>query len=388
MQKRSLIGVVSLASALVLGSIVPVAAQDMVVKIAVAAPLSGPQAPEGTAILNGMQLAVDQLGSMVMDMGYTIEVVPFDDEATPAVGEANAADIVADAAILAVIGHFNSGVAIPSSVVYDAAGLVMVSPSNTAPAVTDRGLATVNRVTGRGDYITQVMIEFLGSESITSAYVVDDTRAFGASISEAFLAQAEAAGLTVAGSASTEDFAPVVEEIIAAAPGAVILAGDSDTMGALAAALGAAGYEGQLVGAGTAAAPGFLELAGETAVGVVDIGTSAAVADLMGAEQFATDFEAAYDLAAAGNAAEAYDATGVVLAAIARAAEAAGAIPTREAVATEVRATVDYAGLTGTINFDANGDRAAANYYAYSIVDVDGTTELVSSFEFASPLSE
>jgi len=112
MQKRSLIGVVSLASALVLGSIVPVAAQDMVVKIAVAAPLSGPQAPEGTAILNGMQLAVDQLGSMVMDMGYTIEVVPFDDEATPAVGEANAADIVADAAILAVIGHFNSGVAI------------------------------------------------------------------------------------------------------------------------------------------------------------------------------------------------------------------------------------------------------------------------------------
>jgi len=264
----------------------------------------------------------------------------------------------------------------------------MVSPSNTAPAVTDRGLATVNRVTGRGDYITQVMIEFLGSESITSAYVVDDTRAFGASISEAFLAQAEAAGLTVAGSASTEDFAPVVEEIIAAAPGAVILAGDSDTMGALAAALGAAGYEGQLVGAGTAAAPGFLELAGETAVGVVDIGTSAAVADLMGAEQFATDFEAAYDLAAAGNAAEAYDATGVVLAAIARAAEAAGAIPTREAVATEVRATVDYAGLTGTINFDANGDRAAANYYAYSIVDVDGTTELVSSFEFASPLSE
>ena len=84
-------------------------------------------------------------------MGFDVQFVPFDDQAIPDVGVANAQQIVADSAILAVVGHFNSGVAIPSSEVYNANDLVMVSPANTNVNVTDRGLPTVNRVCGRDD---------------------------------------------------------------------------------------------------------------------------------------------------------------------------------------------------------------------------------------------
>ena len=49
------------------------------------------------------------------------------------VGVANAQQIVADAAILAVIGHFNSGVAILHRKSMMQNNLVMVSPANTNP---------------------------------------------------------------------------------------------------------------------------------------------------------------------------------------------------------------------------------------------------------------
>ncbi|GAA3324040.1 hypothetical protein GCM10020331_050320 [Ectobacillus funiculus] len=58
----------------------------------------------------------------------------------------------ADKAVLGVVGHMNSGVAIPSSEVYEKNNLVMVSPTNTATEVTDRKLKSVNRICARDDF--------------------------------------------------------------------------------------------------------------------------------------------------------------------------------------------------------------------------------------------
>ena len=74
-------------------------------------------------------------------MGYKVEFVPFDDQAKPDVGVANAKNIIADKDIMAIIGHLNSGVAIPSSEVYKEVNLAMISPANTNPVVTDRNYA-------------------------------------------------------------------------------------------------------------------------------------------------------------------------------------------------------------------------------------------------------
>jgi ABC-type branched-subunit amino acid transport system substrate-binding protein len=79
-----------------------------------------------------------------------------------------------------------------------------------------------------------------------------------------------------------------------------------------------------------------------------------------------------------------------ILAGIEAAATAAGRLPTRNEVATAIRA-LTYTGLTGTLNFDANGDLPLAPYF---IVKVNATTEAewlaganetVASFEFAPP---
>src|SRR5215475_15438650 len=84
------------------------------IKIATQSPLSGGQAALGEGIKLGAQLAVDKFKGPLEKMGFKVELVPFDDQAKPDVGVANARNIIADKDILLVVGHLNSGVAIPS----------------------------------------------------------------------------------------------------------------------------------------------------------------------------------------------------------------------------------------------------------------------------------
>jgi len=129
----------------------PARAQDKTIKIATQSPLSGGQAALGEGIKLGTQLAIEQFKAPLEKMGFKVVLVPYDDQAKPDVGVANAQNIIADPQILGVIGHLNSGVAIPSSEVYKNVDLVMISPANTNPTVTDRGYKNVNRVCGRDD---------------------------------------------------------------------------------------------------------------------------------------------------------------------------------------------------------------------------------------------
>src|SRR6266850_5731053 len=88
------------------------------IKIATQSPLSGGQAALGEGIKLGAQLAVEKFKGPLEKMGFKVEFVPYDDQAKPDVGVSNSKNIIADKDILAIIGHLNSGVAIPSSEVY------------------------------------------------------------------------------------------------------------------------------------------------------------------------------------------------------------------------------------------------------------------------------
>jgi branched-chain amino acid transport system substrate-binding protein len=373
-----------------------VQAQDpIVIKIASQSPLSGGQSVLGSGLRNGAELAIEQLGGPLEEMGFEIQFVPFDDQATPDVGVANAQQIVADPEILAVIGHFNSGVAIPSSEVYNDNDLVMVSPANTNPAVTDRGLPTVNRVCGRDDAQGAVGAEYAASLGLTSVYILHDTTAYGQGVAEFFQASAEGLGITVLGFEGTEErsnFEGLIQPIIALAPEAVYLGGIYDQFGVFVNQLATAGYTGQILGPDGLDSPDYAELAGDAAIGTYYTSAAGPASVFPAAEQFIADYTDAYGAPPTPYAAEAYDATAIVLAGIMRAAEAAEGLPTRAAVAAEVRATVDYEGLTGLISFDGNGDRALANYFVLEVGSSDpadwGTNEVISQIQIPSPLTE
>jgi branched-chain amino acid transport system substrate-binding protein len=171
-----------------------------VIKVATQSPLSGPQSSLGVAIKNGAELALEQKGAILRDMGYTVELAPYDDQATPDTGVANAKQIVGDPAVLCLVGHLNSGVFIPSSEEYHNAALAAVSPANTNPLVTDRGYPELNRVVGRDDVQGVVGAEFAaGTLAAKSVYVIHDKTSYGQGIAEFFRQRAGKLGHGSAG---------------------------------------------------------------------------------------------------------------------------------------------------------------------------------------------
>ena len=367
-----------------------------IIKIATQSPLTNNASPQGEAIVNGTQLAIDQLGGRLRDNGFELQLVSYDDDSSPEVGVANAREIIADPQILAVIGHYNSGVAIPSSEVYNEANLVMVSPANTAALVTDRGLPIVNRVCGRDDVEGLVGAQHLESIDVRSVYIIHESDVYGEGLAMSFRNNAVELGIEILGYESIDsdgsgDYQDVAQRVSEADPDVVYLAGT--VMGNIAQQLSDAGYDGQLMGGNGLDTPNFAALGGEIVEGAY-FTTALAQANVHeDAEQFIADYTDAFGVAPIGGAAEAYDATGIVLRAIEWAIEFNnGNLPTRAEVAAEVRATVDYDGITGLITFDENGDREEGNYFVIEVQHSDPQRWLenraVNHIQVLSPIAQ
>ena len=164
----TLLSVLIVTSLLLAGCAGAGASGGGVIKVASQSPLSGGQSSVGVDIKNGAELGLNQLSDALKTQGFTVQLAPYDDQATADTGVANAKQIVADPAVLCVVGHYNSGVQIPSSEVYHSSQLANVSPANTNPKVTDRGYVEVNRIVGRDDMQGAVGAQFAASKGAKS----------------------------------------------------------------------------------------------------------------------------------------------------------------------------------------------------------------------------
>jgi branched-chain amino acid transport system substrate-binding protein len=120
------------------------------VKVAVAGPLTGPNAAFGAQLKNGAEMAAADINAKGGMNGQKIELSFGDDVSDPKQGVSVANKFVGDG-VKFVIGHFNSGVTMPASTVYAENGILMISPSATNPQITERGLWNVFRTCGRDD---------------------------------------------------------------------------------------------------------------------------------------------------------------------------------------------------------------------------------------------
>jgi branched-chain amino acid transport system substrate-binding protein len=120
------------------------------IKIGVAGPITGPNAAFGAQLKNGVEQAVEDINAAGGINGQKLQVVVGDDVSDPKQGVSVANKFAAEG-VKFVVGHFNSGVSIPASSVYEEAGIVQVSPASTNPNYTDRGLWNTFRTCGRDD---------------------------------------------------------------------------------------------------------------------------------------------------------------------------------------------------------------------------------------------
>lgn len=366
------------------------------IKIATQSPLSGGQSAVGGDIKNGAELALEQLSEPLKAMGFKVELAAYDDEANPDKGVANAKQIVADPAVLCIVGHYNSGVQIPSSEVYHTSGLANVSPANTNPKVTDRGYPEVNRIVGRDDTQGAVGAQFAKSQGIATAYVLHDKTAYGQGIAEFFRKEAEVQGIKVLGFEGSEEkanFDALLTPIITANPDAVYFGGMFDQIGVFIKQARQKGYMGMFISDDGFDSNEAAKIAGDALLqgkGTYYSTVAGPAKIYPGTAKFQADFKAKYNADPQPFSAQGYDSMGICLKAIENAAKANGnKVPDRQAVAKAVRELKEYDGITGKITFNSKGDLVAAKYFIIQVTSSDpdkwADNTITETLTFAPP---
>jgi len=132
------IRITPLAAALGLaaGMLASSAAFTDTIKFAVAGPFTGALTQYGEMVKQGVDTAVEQINAKGGVLGKQIEVVVMDDACEPKQGPV-VANRVVNEGIGYVVGHVCSGATIAATDIYNNEGVIMISPSATAPAVTE-----------------------------------------------------------------------------------------------------------------------------------------------------------------------------------------------------------------------------------------------------------
>ena len=102
------------------------------VKFGIGGPLTGGSAAFGAQLKNGTEQAIADVNAAGGILGQKLTSELGDDRADPKEGVSVANKFVGDG-VKFVVGHFNSGVTIPASDVYQENGILEITPASTNP---------------------------------------------------------------------------------------------------------------------------------------------------------------------------------------------------------------------------------------------------------------
>ena len=350
--------------------------------------VSGATATLGEDSKGAIEIAVEDRGGKLLD--HPIELTGEDTLCNAEGGQAAGTKLAADPTIVGVVGTNCSSEARAAMPLISQAGMVMISPSNTNPDLTDPNhpdhypgyLRTAHNDLFQG----RVAAEFAFNElKVKTAATIHDGSPYAESLQKVFADVFKELGGTVttqeAVNVGDTDMKPVLTKIATGKPEIIyfpIFEPEGDLMAAQAKQV--AGLETTiLMGAAGLFADTFPEGTGSAAAGMylsgpyVDPAPGSAYAQFL--DKWKTKFGG---VPPSGFHAHAYDATNILLAAIEKAAvkDADGTVHIgRQALRDAMYATKDFNGLTGKLTCDANGDCAtgeALGVFKLSEAEVNG----------------
>ena len=359
-----------------------------VIKIGVELPLSGGDAANGIPTNNGVLLAVDE-ANKTAPAGFSFVDDALDDAVQgahdPAQGAQNVKAFISDAAVLAIVGPFNSNVAKAEIPLTNDAELAQISPSNTNPGLTlgddAKKLRTshpdVNnyfRVCTTDDKQGAAGAQFARMLGLKRAFIVDDNETYGKGLADVFDASFRKDGGTVLGhehlNKGQQDFKALLTKASSLHPDFIYYGGTTVTGGGL--------LRKQMGDAGMATIPyiggdgisdaTFLTQAGSMANNSYYTVAAPETSKLPSAKSFIAAYQAKFKSPVGPYSANAYTAAMIEIAAIEAAMKANnGQMPSRLDVLNDVAATKNFTSPIGSVGFDPNGDTTAPILSFYKI---------------------
>jgi len=333
---------------------------QQVVKIGHVAPISGPSAHLGKDNENAARMAIDELnakGFTLNGQKVTLQLVSEDDGADPKQGTAVAQKLV-DAKVNGVIGHLNSGTTVPASKIYNDAGIVQISPATTAPVYTRQHFPGAFRVVASdaklGSTMSKYATDTLHAKNIA---IIDDRTTYGQGVADEFAKGLKKPGIKVVGreftSATATDYTAILTSIKAKKPDLIFFGGMDSVAGPMLKQMKALGINAVLMGGDgicTEALGGLANDAlGENHVYCAEAGGVKGPQEKV-MEDFRARYKKKFNMNVQLYAPYVYDSVMVMAKAMqdAKSADPAKYLP--------VLKNIKYDGVTGTIQFDANGD--------------------------------
>ena len=179
--------------------------KDAPVRVAYSFVVSGPDASLGEDTKRGMEIAADDKGEI---LGHPIEIVGEDSLCSAEGGQTAAQKLAADTSLVGVVGTNCSSAARAAVPVLCGAHLPTISPSNTAPDLTDPGrpadydcyLRTAHNDLVQG----KAAAEFAQSMGVTKAATIHDGSLYADKLQQVFAEEFQKLGGTITAQEATE----------------------------------------------------------------------------------------------------------------------------------------------------------------------------------------
>ena len=338
------------------------------IKIGVAQPLSGPLSALGKDLLNGVQLAVNELNKAnfsIEGKRVTLEVMSVDDKADAATGKAVAQQLV-DAGVVAVVGHLNSGVSIETAPIYAAAGIAQIAIS-TNPKFTQLGHETTFRMVANDNMQARAIGSFASSQfGDVRVAALDDGTPYGKGLTDGAVEQLKAEKREVVLRQSFDDKTVAFDELAAKIKsekvGVIVSTLNDFQAVALIAALAKIDYTNvRLLGGDTVKTTDMVKAAGQIQ-GIFATSPVLEAKEFVAGRPFLERYLEAFKVPPAYGGHYSYDSTYVLTAAM----QAAKSVKPKDVTAA-LRRTNGYAPVTGTMKWDEKGEQRYAAVGVYEL---------------------
>lgn len=358
------------------------------IKIVSSLPRTGSAEGQTTSIVNGIKMALEEVNYKVGP--YNIVFSDLDDAGTSgnwegSVESANANIAANDPDTMVYIGTYNSGAAKISMPILNRAGVLMISPANTAIGLTKpsgvKGEPENYRPTGKVNYTRVVTTDDLQGAlaadwakqlGVKTIYLLDDSEMYGKGCADLVERRCGEIGITVLGheqiSVRANDFKPVMNKIKGRNPDLIYFGGTTQSKGGqIAKDMREVGLDCKLMVPEGCYEQAFIKAAGAENVNgrcyVTFPGTPRELLSETG-KKFFDRYQEKYKIEPEPYAIYGYECGKVALEAIRKAGK-----KDRAAILAACLAIKDFDGALGKWSFDANGDTTLQRLSGFEVRD-------------------
>ncbi len=329
------------------------------IKFGLVAPLSGDNGAYGTKQEKGYELALEEINAAGGVLGAKLELETYDDGGDASTAANGAQKFADDDSIMAIGGScLTSCTAAMLPITGDAemAQLVVSSSAKSLTGISDYFFRMAVQDAAVGPQIANQFTK-MGKTKAVTLYCNND---YGAGLKDSFNAQFEANGGQILNSipyqATDQDFAAILTTVKSLDPDCIALCGTTTDGALIIKQARQMGIEAEIMGQPGLYSQNVIDIAGDASEGLLCSGVFVADGADEKGQEFVTKYGEKYNGEVPdGFAALAYDQMYVLADAAERAMEANDGELTRQTLAEALKET-NYEGVTGTVNFDENGD--------------------------------